>query len=138
MPSGDRRRAALNPLAAVAEGGRCTWFNPETGPRTARKRWIAGAIDPNGTLTVDRGAVRALKSGKSLLPAGVVAVEGRFDRGDAVLVRDEAGKEIGRGLSAYSNEDAARIIGHKSREIEALLGYRGRDEIIHRDDLVLD
>ena len=130
-----RRR---NPLAAIAEGGRCTWFNPETEPKTARKRWIAGAIDPSGALTLDRGAVRALKSGKSLLPAGVVAVDGRFDRGDAVLVRDEAGTAIGRGLSAYSNEDAARIIGHKSREIEALLGYRGRDEIIHRDDLVLD
>ncbi|MDE0385869.1 MAG: glutamate 5-kinase [Defluviicoccus sp.] len=127
-----------NPLAAVAGGGRCTWFNPETGPKTARKRWIAGAIDPAGVLTVDGGAVRALRSGKSLLPAGVVAVEGRFQRGDAVLVRDERGTAIGRGLSAYSDADAARIIGHKSREIEALLGYRGRDEIIHRDDLVLD
>jgi glutamate 5-kinase len=81
--------------------------------------------------------LKALRSGKSLLPAGVTAVEGSFKRGDAVVVRDRAGREIARGLSAYSAEDARRIIGHKSGEIEALLGYRGRDEMIHRDDLVL-
>ncbi len=133
-----------NPLAAIVRGGRCTWFGADAaragygGPRSARKRWIAGAIAPSGALTIDRGAVRALGAGKSLLPAGVLALEGRFERGDAVLVRNDRGEVLGRGLSAYSSADAALIIGHKSREIEARLGYRGRDEIIHRDDLVLD
>ncbi len=134
----------LNPLAAIIRGGRCTWFEAGAdraaagGPRSARKRWIAGSIAISGTLTIDRGAVRALGAGKSLLPAGVLAVEGIFERGDAVLVLDDRGRTVGRGLSAYSSDDAALIIGHKSREIEARLGYRGRDEIIHRDDLVLD
>jgi glutamate 5-kinase len=91
-----------------------------------------------GSLIVDDGALKALAGGKSLLPAGVVAVEGSFDRGDAVCVLDRAGREIARGLSAYSASDAQRIMGHKSREIEALLGYRGRDEMIHRDDLVVE
>ena len=135
----------LHPLAALTEGGRCTWFDAGPGgaangggPRSARKRWIAGSVAPSGSLTIDSGAVRALGSGKSLLPAGVVALGGMFERGDAVLILDDAGKTVGRGLSAYSSADAALIIGHKSREIEARLGYRGRDEIIHRDDLVLE
>lgn len=127
----------LHPLQAVAEGARATWFVAGGTPRTARKQWIAGSLEPAGTLTVDDGAARALATGKSLLPTGVIAVEGRFDRGDAVIVRNGAGTELGRGLCAYAAEDAKRIMGHKSREIEALLGYRGRDEMIHRDDLVL-
>jgi glutamate 5-kinase len=127
----------MHPLAALAEGGDCTWFLPAASPLTARKRWIAGALKPVGTLTVDDGALNALKAGKSLLPAGVIAVEGRFERGDAVRVLDRGGREVARGLSAYAGADAAIIKGHKSREIEALLGYRGRDEMIHRDDLVL-
>ncbi len=126
------------PLRAIADGARCTWFVPKAEPRTARKRWIAGAIAPAGTIAVDDGAARALLRGKSLLPAGVVEVEGAFERGDAVLIRDSAGRALGRGLIAYSAADALRIAGHKSREIEARLGYRGRDEMIHRDDLVLD
>ena len=136
--------AGLNPLAAVGAGGRCTWFDAgagadaSPGPRSARKRWIAGSVAPAGTLTIDDGARDALAAGKSLLPAGVVAVAGEFERGDAVLVLDSGGGVVGRGLSAYSSGDAARIIGHNSREIEALLGYRGRDEIVHRDDLVLE
>ena len=128
----------LNPLAAMAEGARCSWFIPAGSPLTARKKWIAGTLKPVGSLTVDDGALKALSSGKSLLPAGVVAVEGPFERGDAVRVLDRAGREIARGLSAYSAGDAQRIMGHKSREIEALLGYRGRDEMIHRDDLVVE
>jgi glutamate 5-kinase len=128
----------LNPLAAMAEGARCSWFVPAGSPLTARKKWIAGALKPVGSLTVDDGALKALSGGKSLLPAGVVAVEGRFERGDAVRVLDRAGREVARGLSAYSASDALRIMGHKSREIEALLGYRGRDEMIHRDDLVVE
>jgi glutamate 5-kinase len=127
----------MHPLRTMREGGTCTWFLPAATPLTARKTWIQGALKPVGKLVVDDGALKALSSGKSLLPAGVVTVEGRFERGDAVVVADAQGREIARGLSAYSAEDARRIKGHKSREIEALLGYRGRDEMIHRDDLVL-
>jgi glutamate 5-kinase len=127
----------LHPLKAIREGGPCSWFLPAATPLTARKTWIQGALKPVGKLVVDDGALKALSSGKSLLPAGVVTVEGRFERGDAVIVADAQGREVARGLSAYSAEDARRIKGHKSREIEALLGYRGRDEMIHRDDLVL-
>ncbi len=127
----------MNPLAAVQGGGPCTWFVPGGNPRTARKQWIAGTLEPSGSLTIDDGAVKALAAGKSLLPAGVTAVEGRFDRGEAVIVRDAAGTEVGRGLCAYASADARRIMGYKSREIEGLLGYRGRDEMIHRDDLVM-
>ncbi len=125
-------------LAAVGIDGRCTWFVPGASPATARKRWIAGALTPSGSMTVDEGAAAALGRGKSLLPAGVVAVEGGFERGDAVIVRDKAGRRLGCGLSAYSAADARLILGHKTRDIEGLLGYRGRDEMIHRDDLVLD
>ncbi|MDP7163693.1 MAG: glutamate 5-kinase, partial [Alphaproteobacteria bacterium] len=127
----------LHPLAALEKGAACSWFVPQANPATARKQWIGGSLSPAGTLVLDAGAARALKSGKSLLPAGVVAVEGSFERGDAVLVKDPEGFELGRGLSAYSAEHARLIMGHKSREIENLLGYRGRDEMIHRDDLAL-
>jgi len=126
-----------HPLKALGEGAPCTWFVPHAGPKTARKRWIAGALAPLGTLVVDDGAATALRAGKSLLPAGVRAVEGGFDRGDPVIVRDLAGGELARGLSAYSAADLDRIKGHRSAQIEAILGFRGRDEAIHRDDLVL-
>ena len=128
---------ALHPLRGLEEGATATWFLPASEPRTARKAWIAGSLKATGELTVDDGAAAALASGRSLLPAGVVAVSGRFERGDLVIVRDRAGRELARGLSAYGAADARRIAGHKSREIEALLGYRGRDEMIHRDDLVV-
>lgn len=132
----------LNPLAALLEtpaagGAPATWFLPQAEPLTARKRWIAGALKPHGRLTVDAGAVAALARGGSLLPAGVRAVEGEFERGDLVQVLGPDGREVGRGLSAYSAEDARRLAGRRSAEIEALLGYRGRDEMIHRDDLVV-
>ncbi len=126
-----------NPLAALEAGARCTWFLAEEEPLTARKRWIAGSLKPMGRIVIDAGALAALKRGRSLLPAGVTAVEGRFERGDAVLVVDPEGGEVGRGLTAYSDPDARQILGHKSGEIEARLGYRGREELIHRDDLVL-
>src|SRR5438067_6680685 len=125
------------PLAAIEAGARATLFLPHSEPRSARKAWIAGAVNPAGILTVDDGAVRALRSGKSLLPAGVVGIEGAFERGDCVVIRTRAGIEAGRGLSAYGAADIRLIAGHKSGEIATILGYRGRDEIIHRDDLVL-
>jgi glutamate 5-kinase len=126
-----------HPLRRVESGARCTWFVAEASPVTVRKQWIAGMLKPAGELAVDEGAARALRVGKSLLPAGVTQVKGRFDRGDAVTVRDPAGLEIARGLAAYSSTDAERIRGRRSSELEALLGYRGRDEMIHRDDLVV-
>ena len=125
------------PLSALENGARCTWFLASPEGRSARKRWIAGALAPLGTLVVDNGAARALAAGRSLLPAGVRAVEGTFQRGDPVVVRVLDGKALARGLSAYASADAERIAGHRSDEIEAILGWRGRDEIIHRDDLVL-
>ncbi len=127
----------LNPVQRIEEGAPCTWFMPKATPRTARKHWIAGTLNPTGTLVVDDGALNALKSGKSLLPAGVVAVKGNFEKGDAVIVMAGANTEVARGLVGYSLKDARLLMGHKSSEIEALLGYRGADELIHRDDLVL-
>ena len=126
-----------HPLQRIEDGAPCTWFLPTASPRTARKRWIAGSLKPAGVITVDEGALGALEKGKSLLPVGVVSVEGDFQRGDAVVVKGPGGAEVGRGLVAYSAADSDRIKGHKSREIERLLGYRGRDEMIHRDDLTL-
>jgi glutamate 5-kinase len=127
----------MHPLKRLESGVRCSWFYPNANPATVRKQWIAGTLKPAGELRVDAGAAAALLRGKSLLPAGVTAVTGLFERGDAVVVRDADGSEIARGLSAYSSADADRIRGRKSGEIEALLGMRGRDEMIHRDDLVV-
>ena len=126
-----------HPLQALAEGARCTWFLPSPDGRTARKRWIAGSLKPAGVVTVDAGAAQALRTGASLLPAGVRQVSGAFARGDAVLVQDAHGVRLAQGLSAYGHDDAALIAGHRSENIEAILGWRGRDELIHRDDLVL-
>ena len=128
---------SAGPLAAIEAGARATLFLPRGEPRSARKAWIAGAINPSGTVVVDDGAARALRRGTSLLPAGLITVEGTFERGDAVIIRTHAGGEVGRGLSAYSSADIRLIAGHKSGEIAEILGYRGRDEIIHRDDLVV-
>lgn len=129
--------ARPHPLTAMIDGARCTWFLPAIDGPSARKRWIAGSLQPAGRLIVDAGAARALAAGRSLLPAGVRTVEGEFDRGDPVLVQDDVGTVLGRGLSAYAAADARRIAGHRSDEIEAILGWRGRDEIVHRDDLAL-
>jgi len=126
-----------NPLQAVVAGARSTWFLPTTTPRAARKQWIAGALQPAGKVAVDAGAAAALARGKSLLPAGVLAVAGRFERGDAVSILDPEGREIARGLAAYSAADALRIRGRKSADIESLVGFRGREELVHRDDLVM-
>jgi len=126
-----------HPLRRLEEGAECTWFVPSATPLAARKQWIAGTLRPAGAITIDAGALRALLEGKSLLPAGVTGARGRFERGDTVSVLTAAGAEVARGIVAYSDGDAARIMGRKSSEIEQLLGFRGRDEMIHRDDLVL-
>jgi len=129
---------APHPIATMIDGGRCTWFLASAEPRTAYKQWIAGALSPTGSISIDAGALAALRDGKSLLPAGVTEVHGRFERGDAVLIAGPDGEDIGRGLVAYSSEDTQIIMGHRSDEIRALLGYAGRSSLIHRDDLVLD
>jgi glutamate 5-kinase len=127
---------AKNPLKRIADGGRCTWFLTPSNPATARKTWIAGALETRGTLHVDEGAARALRSGASLLAVGVRRVEGTFSRGDAVTIRDGAGV-LGRGLVAYDADEAARIVGQPSQRIETILGYAGRAEMVHRDDMAL-
>lgn len=125
------------PIQAVQAGARVTWFLPSSTPRAARKQWLAGMLQLKGRLTVDAGAKAALVAGKSLLPAGVTRVDGEFERGDAVCVIDQDGHEFGCGLIAYGAADARAILGRRSDAIAAILDYRGRDEMIHRDDLVL-
>jgi glutamate 5-kinase len=127
----------MHPLAALATQNTGTWFLSRQDPVTSRKRWIAGTLEPKGAVIVDDGAAKALGSGKSLLPAGVTRVEGSFEKGDAVIIRNGQGIEIGRGLSAYDHSEAKAIIGRKSSEIGEILGYFGRPELIHRDDMVL-
>ena len=130
---------AVGALGALIDGkARCSWFLPEGSPLSARKKWIKGSLKTAGALLVDDGAVRALSAGKSLLPAGVTSIEGEFKRGDVVDVKDRAGRLLARGLVAYAADDARRIAGRKSAEIEHLLGFRGRDEMVHRDDLVVE
>ena len=125
------------PVKGLIEGGQHTLFRAEHSPLTARKQWIGGALNPKGRITVDAGAARALHQGRSLLPAGVVSTSGAFERGDLIAIEDEAHQVIGHGLSAYSAGDTRAILGHKSSEIENLLGYRGRDEVIHADNLAM-
>ncbi len=125
----------LHPLTRMEKTGKGTWFLADKSPVSARKAWIGGSIKPRGALVLDSGAVKALDKGKSLLPAGIKAVRGEFGRGDAVVLEDENGAFLGKGLVAYDSKDAALIAGRHSSEIEAVLGYHGADEIIHRDDL---
>jgi glutamate 5-kinase len=129
--------AVMHPLRAIAEGSKVTWFLASQDPVTAKKRWIAGQLEPRGAITIDAGAEKALLSGKSLLPAGVMRIDGTFDRGDAVILRSAEGRELGRGLVAYPKAEAERIIGKRSADIEAILGYNGGDELVHRDDMAL-
>ena len=127
----------LHPLRQIASGAPATWFLANSDPVAARKRWIAGQLEPSGNVHIDAGAEKALLSGKSLLPAGVKRIEGTFGRGDAVVIRGPTGRELGRGLTAYSSDDAAKIAGKKSADIEAILGHSGRSELVHRDDMAL-
>jgi glutamate 5-kinase len=127
----------LSPLLAIERGERCTVFKPSASPVKGYKSWIAGQLEPAGRLIVDAGAVQALKSGKSLLPAGVRQVNGHFSRGDTVAIVEPGGREVARGLVAYDASDAVRIAGLKTSEIEAVLGYEARAAMVHRDDLVV-
>jgi glutamate 5-kinase len=124
-------------LDAIARGARCTWFLTPANPVTARKKWIAGSLEPKGILVIDAGAVAALRRGKSLLPAGVIRVDGQFARGDAVIIRGPDGEEVGRGLVAYDAEDAEKIKGRSSADILLILGFEGRTEMVHRDHLAV-
>jgi glutamate 5-kinase len=126
-----------HPLRRIEAGARCSWFMPSATPRAARKQWIAGTLKPAGAVYIDAGALRALHGGKSLLAAGVTGTLGRFESGDTVSVMSPEGGEVARGIIAYGDADAARILGRRSSEIEAVLGFRGREELIHRDDLVI-
>jgi glutamate 5-kinase len=126
-----------NPLKRIADGAPCTWFLTPANPVTARKKWIAGSLEPRGSVHIDAGAVRALRGGASLLPAGVVKVEGAFGRGDAVVVRGPDGAEVGRGLIAYDHDDAEKIRGRSSADVLSILGFTGRTAMIHRDDLAM-
>lgn len=127
----------LHPLQTLMDGGKATWFLASTKPQIARKHWIATSMQAAGTLIIDEGAERALGQGKSLLPAGIIGIEGRFDRGDTVAVKNATGTLIARGIAGYSAEEAKRIIGKKTDAIAGILGYEGRDTLIHRDDLAL-
>ncbi len=127
----------LRPLQRLDEGGISTWFLSSEAPMAARKKWIIGSLKPCGVLVVDEGAIEALKSGKSLLAAGVRKIEGSFEKGDTVQIVDMRGAEIGLGIATYGHDEAKRIKGHSSKKIEEILGYGGRAEIIHRDDLVI-
>ena len=126
-----------HPLKRIEAGARCTWFLPASTPVAARKQWIAGALRPAGAVHIDAGALRALSSGKSLLPAGVTGATGRFESGDTVSVLGADGVEVARGIVGYADVDTAKIMGRRSADIEQLLGFRGREELIHRDDLVI-
>jgi glutamate 5-kinase len=126
-----------HPLRAIASAAPATWFLTPGNPVTSRKKWIAGSLEPKGTLVIDAGAVAALRRGNSLLPVGVIRVDGQFTRGDAVIVRGPDGAEIGRGLVAYDAADAEKLKGRPSGDILLLLGIGGRAEMIHRDDLAL-
>ncbi len=125
------------PLTALEKGATATWFLPESTPKNARKQWISGSLKPVGEIIVDEGALKALLAGKSLLPIGVKQVAGNFARGEAVTIMGPDGKEVARGLMAYGSDDAHLIAGLQSSDIKEKIGYQGRDEMIHRDDLVL-
>jgi glutamate 5-kinase len=125
------------PLSVLADGGRCTLFRAPGTPAAARKQWLAGVLEVRGELRLDGGAVTALRSGKSLLPVGLVDAVGNFRRGDVVTLVDPAGRELGRGLAEYSGEEARQLLGCRSEQIEDVLGYRGRAVMVHRDELVI-
>jgi len=125
------------PVKALLAGARCTVFPAEGTPAAARKQWLAGALEVSGVIVIDAGAAAALRDGRSLLPVGITAVHGTFERGDIVTLANQQGSELGRGLVEYSSDDAARLLGCRSENIEERLGHRGRSVMVHRDELVL-
>lgn len=124
-------------LQQVLDGARATWFIATTKPKLARKHWISSAVKINGSVTVDAGAARALAQGKSLLPAGVTAVEGRFERGDTIAIKTEDGRTIAKGIAGYNASEAKKIRGKKSDDVSEILGYAHRATLIHRDDMAM-
>jgi glutamate 5-kinase len=126
----------INPIKKIIENKKCTWFLPKISKLDARKQWIIGSIAPKGEVIIDQGAVRAINNGKSLLPAGVQKINGIFEKGDHILIKDESSKERGRGISSFSSLEIEKIKGSHSSEIKNILGYSSREEIIHKDDLV--
>lgn len=128
----------LHPLQALRNGGRCTWFTAEENPLSARKHWIAASQHVNGAVVVDDGAKSALLNNSSLLAAGITLVDGTFSKGDTIWIRDHAGENFAKGISAYDSSDLQHIMGLKSHDIEKVLGFIGPDAVIHRDDMVLE
>ncbi|MFN9009410.1 MAG: glutamate 5-kinase [Hyphomonadaceae bacterium] len=126
-----------HPFRRLLEGGRSTWFIPAADRESARRAWLGHSLNPAGSFCVDAGAAKALKGGASLLSIGVTSVEGQFERGDAIAIKDASGRIVAHGVSAYSSSDALQILGRHSDEIEDILGYAGRPALVHRDDLVL-
>ena len=125
-----------NPIKKIIKNKKCTWFLPRVSKLDARKQWIIGSIAPKGEVIIDQGAVKAINNGKSLLPAGVKKINGTFEKGDHILVKDQNDTECARGLASFSSIEIEKIKGSHSREIKNILGYSSREEIIHKDDLV--
>ena len=125
-----------NPIKRIIENKKCTWFIPKISKLDARKKWIMGSLSPKGTIIIDKGAERAIKNGKSLLPAGIKKVNGSFKKGDHILIKGQSNIEVGRGLTSFSSLEVDKIKGKHSSEIKNILGYSGREEVVHKDDLV--
>ncbi len=126
----------MNPLKKIIKDNNCTWFLPKISKLDARKQWIIGSVAPKGEIIIDSGALKAIKNGKSLLPAGITKINGNFEKGDHILIKDEKNIEYARGLTSFSSFEIEKIKGSHSSEIKNILGYASRDEIIHKDDLV--
>ena len=126
----------INPISKIIENQKCTWFLPRISKLDARKQWIIGSVSPKGEVIIDQGAVKAINNGKSLLPAGVKKINGTFEKGDHILVKNQNNVECARGLTSFSSIEVEKIKGSHSKEIKNILGYYSREEIIHKDDLV--
>jgi len=124
------------PIKEILEKNNCTWFIPRVSKLDARKKWIIGSVSPKGALIIDNGAIQAIKNGKSLLPVGIKAIDGKFEKGDHIKVLDLNNKEYARGLSSFSSNEIDKIKGRQSNQIKKILGYSSKDEVIHKDDLV--
>ena len=126
----------LNPISRIIENNNYTWFNSKISKLDARKKWIISSIAPKGEIVIDDGAKKALKSGKSLLAAGIKKISGKFNKGDHIKILDKRNNECARGLSSFASDEIVKIMGHHSNQIEKLLGYVAKSEVIHKDDMV--